>query len=129
MTELPADPRPRAVTTAFWCWLAGAVLLIVGGLLTTAVAVPLPTLFRGMGVVVAISGVGMAFVAGRTHAGDARYKRAAVALSMAIVVLVGVIALLGVLHICALLAPLALIAGTVAIRSSAAQTWFDREAR
>jgi peptidoglycan/LPS O-acetylase OafA/YrhL len=127
MTELPSAPRPRAVTVAFWCWMVAAVLLIVGGLLTATVDVALPPVFRGCGVIVAVAGAGLAFAAGRTRSGDRRFGRAAVALSLAVVVVITLIVLFGVTHLLTLLALLPLIAGTVSIRSTAAQTWFDGE--
>ena len=78
--------RPRVVTAAFWCWLVASILLIVGGLIAASVA--LPGIYRGAGVITALAGAGMAFLAGRSRSGDTRYRRAAVALSLAIVVLV-----------------------------------------
>ena len=88
------SPRPRAVNAAFWCWVVAALLLMVGGLI--AASASLPALFRGAGVISAIAGAGMAFLAGRSRAGDARFRRAGIALSLAIVVLVAVVAALGV---------------------------------
>jgi Ca2+/Na+ antiporter len=96
------------------------MLLIVGGLI--AASVSLPTVFRGAGVLTAIAGVGMAFLTGRTRRGDTRFRRAAVALSLAIVVFVALVAVFGVVHMLTLVAVIPLIAGTVLItRSSAAQ--------
>lgn len=128
MTESPSVPRPRPVTVAFWCWMVAAVMLIVGGLLTATVNVPLPMIFRGGGVIVALAGGGLAFLAGRLRTADRRFERAAVALTLAIVVVVAVIAVFGVMHLLTLLAVLPVVAGTVAIRSSAAQAWFDADA-
>jgi hypothetical protein len=110
--------RPRVVTAAFWCWLVAAILLIVGGLLAASVAVP--AVFRGGGVVTALAGVGMAFLAGRSRNGDTRFRRAAVALALTIVVLVALLAVFGVVHVLTLLAVLPLIAGTVLITRPAA---------
>jgi hypothetical protein len=63
----------------------------------------------------------MAFLAGRTRtSGDTRFRRAAVALSLAIVVLVAILAVIGVVHMLTLLAVLPLIAGTVLITRPAA---------
>ncbi|MEZ0050901.1 UPF0716 family protein affecting phage T7 exclusion [Mycobacterium sp. MAA66] len=128
MTELPSAPRPRPVTVAYWCWMVAAVLLIVGGLLTATVDPALPAVFRGGGLIVVLAGVGLAFLAGRIRTGDRRFERAAVALSLAIVVAVALIVVFGVTHVLTLLALLPLIAGMVSVRSSGAQAWFDGEA-
>jgi hypothetical protein len=111
--------RPRVVTAAFWCWLAASLLLIVGGLIAATVSA-LPMVYRGGGVITVLAGAGMAFLAGRTRSGDTRYRRAAVALSLAIVVLVALCAVVGVVHVLTLLAVLPLIAGTVLITRPAA---------
>jgi hypothetical protein len=105
------QPRPRAVNAGFWCWVVASVLLIVGGLI--AASAGLPGFYRGAGVVTALAGAGMAFLAGRSRGGDTRFRRAAVALSLTIVVLVALIAVLGVVHALTLLAVLPLIVGTV----------------
>jgi hypothetical protein len=103
----------RVANAAFWCWVIAAVLLIVGGLI--AASVNLPGFYRGAGVVTALAGAGMAFLAGRSRGGDTRFRRAAVALSLAIVLLVALIAGFGVVHVLTLLAVIPLIVGTVLI--------------
>jgi hypothetical protein len=121
------QPRPRVVTAAFWCWVVGSILLIVGGLLAASFAT-LPTVYRGGGVITALAGVGMAYLAGRSRRGDTRYSRAAVALSLTIVVLVALAAVLGgAVHMLTLLALLPLIAGTVLMTRPAAAAWADQE--
>jgi peptidoglycan/LPS O-acetylase OafA/YrhL len=112
--------RPRVVTAAFWCWLVASLLLIVGGLMAASVA--LPAVYRGAGVIIALGGAGMAFLAGRTRRGDDRFRRAAVALSLAIVVVVALAAVFGVVHVLTLLAVIPLIAGTVLITRPAASS-------
>jgi hypothetical protein len=113
MTAPPS--RPRAVTAAFWCWVAASILLIVGGLIAASVGV-LPMVYRGGGVITVLAGLGMAFAAGRTRRGDIRYRRAGIALSLAIVVLVAVVSVFGgAVHALTLVAVLPLIAGTVLI--------------
>jgi hypothetical protein len=119
------QPRPRAVTAAFWCWVVAAVLLIVGGLLAASYA--LPAVFRGAGVITALAGAGMAYLAGRSRRGDTRFHRAAVALSLTIVVVVALVAVFGVVHILTLLAVMPLIAGTVLMTRPAAASWADQE--
>jgi Ca2+/Na+ antiporter len=72
-------------------------------------------LSRGGGVITGLAGVGMAFLAGQSRTGDARFRRAAVALSLAIVVLMPLVVMFGVVHVLTLLGVLLLIAGTVLI--------------
>jgi hypothetical protein len=105
------QPRPRVVTAAFWCWVVGSFLLMLGGLIAASLNVP--AVFRGAGVVFALAGAGMAFLAGRTRTGDTRYRRAAIALALTLVVLVAVAALVGLTNGITLLGVLPLVAGTV----------------
>jgi hypothetical protein len=121
------QPRPRVVTAAFWCWVVASLLLIVGGLL--AASVSLPAVFRGAGVITALAGAGMAFLAGRSRHGDTRFRRAAVALSLTIIVLVALLAMLGVVHVLTLLAVIPLIAGTVLMTRPAAASWVEQESQ
>jgi hypothetical protein len=123
------QPRPRVVTAAFWCWLVASLLLIVGGLLVITAPVALPAVIRGAGVMTALAGAGMAFLAGRSRQGDTRFRRAAVVLSLTIVVLVALIAVVGVTHMLTLVAVLPLIAGTVLMTRPAAASWGDQEPR
>jgi peptidoglycan/LPS O-acetylase OafA/YrhL len=118
MTAPPS--RPRVVTAAFWCWLVASLLLIVGGLIAASIA--LPAIYRGAGVITAVAGAAMAYLAGRSRTGDTRFRRAAVVLSLAIVVLVALSAVFGVVHVLTLLAVLPLIAGTVLITRPAASS-------
>jgi hypothetical protein len=76
--------------------------------------------FRGAGVVTALAGIGMAFLAGRSRTGDTRFRRAAVALALTLVVLIAALAVFGVAHVLTLLAVFPLIAGTVLITRPAA---------
>jgi hypothetical protein len=81
----------------------------------------LPMVYRGGGVLTALAGAGMAFLAGRSRSGDTRYRRAGIALSLAIVVLVAIASVVGAaIHVLTLLALLPLIAGTVLITRPAA---------
>jgi len=112
--------RPRVVTAAFWCWVAAALMLMVGGMIAASVSA-LPMVYRGGGVITALAGAGMAYLAGRSRSGDTRYRRAAIALSLVIVVLVAIAAVLGgAVHVLTLLAVLPLIAGTVLMTRPAA---------
>jgi hypothetical protein len=115
------EQRPRAVTAAFWCWVVASVLLILGGLIVASAS--LPPLSRGGGVITGLAGAGMAFLAGRSRTGDTRFRRAAVALSLAIVVLM--LVMFGVVHVLTLLGVLLLIAGTVLITRPVVASWFE----
>jgi hypothetical protein len=117
------SPRPRAVTAAFWCWVAAALLLVVGGMITASVS--LPPVFRGAGVLTALAGAGMAFLAGRTRAGDTRFRRATIALSLALVILIALLAVVGVVHILTLIAVIPLIAGLALIPRPAAAAYYQ----
>jgi hypothetical protein len=110
--------RPRVVTAAFWCWSVASLLLIVGGLF--AAFVPLPLVFRGAGVLTALAGAAMAYLAGRSRDGDTRFRRAAIVLSLTVIVLEALSAIVGVVHVLTLIAVLPLIAGTVLITRPAA---------
>lgn len=110
-----STPRPLTATIGFGCWLVAAVLLMVGGLLAASADLPSlnSVLFRGSGVLTALAGLGMAFLAGRSRTGDPRFRRAAIALSLAIVVLVGLTVAFGVVHIVTLFAVIVLVVGTI----------------
>jgi peptidoglycan/LPS O-acetylase OafA/YrhL len=112
------QPRPRVVTAAFWCWVAAAFLLVLGGMI--AASLNMPVAFRGAGVIFLLAGGGMALLAGRSRSGDTRYRRAAIALALTLVVLVAVAALLSLANGITLLAVLPLIAGAVLITRPAA---------
>jgi len=127
MTESPSAARPRAVTIGYWCWMVGAVLLIVSGLASAMLGTALPLIYQGAGVIVVLAGIGMAYVAGRTRTADPRFQRTGVALSMAIVLVVALASVTSLVDRLAAIALLPLIAGTVSIRSAAAQAWFDGE--
>src|ERR1700738_1095059 len=100
-----ANPRPRIVDVALWCWATAAVLLILGGLLEITMvkfsdlrnaypaSVPdadIRSLFanyRAVAIVSMVLGMAIGYLAGRTRRGDKRFRRATVALSVAGVVL------------------------------------------
>lgn len=117
-----AQPRPRVVSAGFWCWTAASVMLMVGGMLAATVDLSIPTVYRGAAILTVVAGGGMALLAGKSRGGDVRFRRAAVALSMTIVVLVGLIAAFGLVHIVTLLAILPLIAGAVLMTRPGATT-------
>jgi peptidoglycan/LPS O-acetylase OafA/YrhL len=118
--------RPRVVTAGFRCWAAASVLLVAFGLLLALSPDNLPTLFRGMGVLFAASGLGLGFLAGRARLGDARFRRAGIALSLAIVVILAIFALYSRGPIWLLMMILTMV-GAVLMMRPPAQEWFERE--
>lgn len=140
---MSAQPRPRSVQVAFWAWLAAAILLVLAGLLLVS-AQPesahgqmqasvsedqmrvLVWFARGVGALYIVSGLAVGYLAGRTSRGDKRFRRAAVALSYAIVLLVAVFALLFQIYpMPVLLAMIALLVAAVAATRDSADAWFD----
>ncbi|MDT5014496.1 MAG: hypothetical protein QOD39_656, partial [Mycobacterium sp.] len=118
------QPRPRVVTAAFWCWVVASVLLVTFGLLVVFSRGDLPMLFRGAGALFALSGLGLGYLAGRARLGQSRFRRAAVALSLAVVVLLSIFALMS--HGLAwLLVMILAMVGAVLMMRPTAQHWFD----
>jgi hypothetical protein len=119
--------RPRIVDAAFWCWIAAALLLIVGGLITASVSiVGFPMVVRVGGVLSVVIGVAVAFLAGRSRNGDVRFRRALIALSLVVIVVIGLGTAVGLLvvHFLTLVALLPLIAGMVCMTRPDAAAWF-----
>jgi len=117
-----SGPRPRVVTAAYFLWAAAAVLLIANGLffiLESGIR-----FYQAAGVLWVLAGIGLGFLAGRTRMGDARFRRAGVAFSFALVVLLAIFSVvshaLGVLAIMILL-----IIGAVLLVRPSAQAWFE----
>jgi hypothetical protein len=117
-------PRPRVVEAAFWSWLAGAVLLVLGGLSIATSNAHIPAFFRGAGGLFAVTGFAIGYLAGRTRQGDKRFRRATVALTLALTVLVTLFALSTMGLIWLLVIVLLITAATLAMRP-AASDWFD----
>lgn len=110
----PPAPRPRVVTAAFWCWAVASVMLMVGGLIVASVNLPVP--LRVTGVLTALAGAALAFVAARVRTGgDVRFRRAAVALSLATIALVALMSVFGVVQLLTVLAVFPLLAAAVLI--------------
>lgn len=137
-----AHPRPRIVNAAFWSWLAAAVLLILGGLLALTTrfdtvrhaANPGVTdeqihsflaFYRAAGAICILLGAAIGYLAGRTRSGDKRFRRAAIALSLAGAVVIAVGAFTQVVTLPSLLAMIALIAGAGLLTRPSAAAWFD----
>jgi peptidoglycan/LPS O-acetylase OafA/YrhL len=120
------QPRPRIVNAAFWCWAAAAVLLVAFGLLLAFSTDPLPVLFRGVGVLFALSGLGLGYLAGQARLGRKRFRRAAVALSLAIVVILALFTLMSRGPVW-LVVMIVTMVGAVLMMRPSAQEWFDEE--
>ena len=152
MTETPAPAgragsRPGAVMVAFWMLIAGAVLLMMAGLLTVTtdfdtVRQTSPSwasddavrsylrLFRGMGLLFCLAAVALTGLAVRARDGDPRYRRAVMALGLAIVVLVPLAAVVtGAVLILALLSLLPIVTGVMLLNRPAVTAWFAGNAR
>ncbi|MCT7658522.1 hypothetical protein [Mycobacterium deserti] len=118
--------RPRIVTAAFWCWVVASVLLVAFGLLLALSEDEVPPLFRGAGVLFALAGLGLGYFSGRARLGESRFRRAAVALALAVVVILAMFALIsrGPIWLVAMI--LAMVGAVLMMRPSA-QQWFDQE--
>lgn len=154
MTDIAGDPdserpgsrlsssRPGAVMVAFWLLIAGAVLLLLGGLLTAATGfdtlrqdVPASVsdeslhsylrLYRGVGVLFCVAAVALAALAARARDGDPRFRRAVMAMGLALVVLVAIVdVVFGRSFIFALMSLLPIIAGVMVLNRPAVSDWF-----
>lgn len=119
----PVPERPRIVDAVFWLWLLAAVSLVVLGMLMALTRGNMPPVFRGAGILFAVAGLALGYLAGRTRAGHARMRRAAVGLALALVVLLALFTLMtgGVLWLIPMI--LAMV-GAVLIMRPSAQDWF-----
>jgi general stress protein CsbA len=138
-----SETRPSAVTTAYWLLVLGAVLLMAGGLITATLGFEtvrrtqpasvtdesvnaLLWLNRGIGMLFMLSAVALGWLARRALRRDPRFRRAAVALALAIVLVVAIASVFGGF----VLAPLALvpiIVGTVLLSRPAVVEWYAGE--
>ena len=140
----PTEPRPRSLTIAFWLLVVGAVMLMAGGLLAITLgynllrealpasysddAVRQLLLFRrGAGVLCVVTGLALAFLAGRTRNGDVRYRRATMGLGLATIVLVGIMQVSVNIGLIALLSLLPIIVGTLLLSRPQVAKWFTPE--
>lgn len=122
----PVPARPRIVETVFWLWLLAAISLVVLGMLMALTRGNLPPVYRGAGVLFAVAGLGLGYLAGRTRAGNARMRRAGVGLALALVVLLALFTLMtgGVLWLIPMI--LTMVGAVLVVRPSA-QDWFHAE--
>lgn len=145
MTAPPPASRPRVVDLAFWCFIGGAVIMIVGGLMASTAtyeggraAIPETVsddevrnyltiyLFTGIGSVVAAGA--LAFLAGRARRGDARYRLALLGLAFATFVVIGLLAVgIGVAQPVILLGLFPILIGILLLVQPSARTWYARE--
>ena len=122
----PPQQKPRVVTAAFWCWVVASVLLVAFGLLLTFSEDSVPVLFRGAGVLFAAAGLGLGYLSGQARLGHARFRRAAVALALAVVVVLAMFALISRGPIWLVVMILAMV-GAVLMMRPTAHDWFDQE--
>ena len=120
------SPRPRLVDAAFWCWLAASILLLAFGLLMATTRGEFPLSLRGFGVLFAVGGLAMGFLAGRSRAGDPRFRRAALALGLGLVVLLALfsVATRGAIW---LLIMILVMVGVVLMMRPAARSWYEEQ--
>lgn len=138
-----SETRPSAVTTAYWLLVLGAALLMAGGVITASLGFEtvrrtqpasvtdesvnaLLWLNRGIGILFMLSAVALAWLARRARRRDPRFRRAAVALALATVLVVAIASVFGGF----VLAPLALvpiIVGTVLLSRPAVVEWYAGE--
>ena len=143
MTQPTSPARPAIVNIAFWLVLAGAVLLLVGGLLGLSITVSSPDstfgadlpgdvvrssriLLGGMSVIWLIAGIALSFLAGRARNGDLRFRRSMVWMSVAVVVMVFLLTLLApkALTLPALFGVVPVAIGATLFMRPAASDWF-----
>src|SRR5258705_7149480 len=111
--------RPRIVDAAFWLWLISSILLVSFGMLLAFSQNNPPPLVRGAGALFAVSGLALGYLAGRARMGDAGFRRAAVGLALALVLLLAVFSLMSRGLIWALLMIVTILGPVLVIRPSA----------
>lgn len=144
MTTPPSD-RPKLVDVAFWCFLVGAVIMIVGGLMAATATFEAArsaidtsvsdeqvrtflTVYRVSGVGSALAAGALAFLAGRARRGDARFRLATLGLSFATVVVVGLLGFgFGAAQPFVLLSLLPILVGAALLAVPAVRTWYESE--
>ncbi len=119
--------RPRIVSAAIWCWLAAAVLLAALGLLLALNKAPLPVFLRGAAALFVVAGLALGYLAGRTRTGHTRYRRAAVGLALALVVLLAMFILIGGGGVLWVLPMILTLVGAILVMRPSAQEWFPPE--
>lgn len=141
---MPTDSRPRLVDAAFWCFIGGAVIMIVGGLLAATAtydaaraAIPAQmsddrvrtylTVYRLTGIGAVVAAGALAFLAGRARRGDGRFRFALLGMAFALVAVVLLMAVgVGVAQPLILLGLLPVLVGAALMTRPAARAWYDR---
>ncbi len=141
----PPSNRPRLVDAAFWCFLGGAVIMIVGGLMAATATFEAAratvdstvadeqvrsflTIYQVNGVVSVLAAAALAFLAGRARRGDARFRLATLGLSFAIVVVVVLLAVgIGVMQPLAVLSLLPILVGGGLLVVPGVRIWYESE--
>lgn len=141
---MPTHSRPRLVDAAFWCFIGGAVIMIVGGLLAAtstydAARATIPaqmsddrvrtylTVYRLTGIGAVLGAVALAFLAGRARRGDGRFRFALLGMAFALVAVVLLMAIgVGVAHQLILLGLLPVLVGAALMTRPAARAWYDQ---
>ena len=137
------ESRPTAVTAAFWALVVGAVLLMAGGLYAATVNFDalrqshpatvsdqalrnLLRLNRGVGILFAVGGAALAWMAARTRDRDPRFRRATMALGLTIVVVVAVASVFGG-SILSMISLVPIVVGTLLLSRRNVVEWFTSE--
>ena len=82
---------------------------------------------RGAGVLCVVTGVALAFLAGRTRNGDVRYRRATLGLGLVTILLVGIMQVFVNIGLIALLSLLPIIVGTLLLSRPQVVQYFNPE--
>ncbi|BBX66771.1 hypothetical protein [Mycolicibacterium psychrotolerans] len=141
---MPTDSRPRLVDAAFWCFVGGAAIMIVGGLLAATAtfdaaraAIPSEmsddrvrsylTVYRLTGIGAVLAAGALAFLAGRARRGDGRFRFALLGMAFALVAVVLLMAIgVGVAQPLILLGLLPVLVGAALMTRPAARAWYDQ---
>lgn len=141
---MPTESRPRLVDAAFWCFVGGAVIMIVGGLLAATAtfdaaraAIPAEmsddrvrsylTVYRLTGIGALLAAGALAFLAGRARRGDGRFRFALLGMAFALVAVALLMAIgVGVVQPLILLGLLPVLVGAALMTRPAARAWYDQ---
>ena len=135
------ESRPGAVSGAIWSLVIGAAMLAAGGLITAAVSfdtlrlvapesVPDESirsslwLYRGVGLLFVLAAAALVALTVRAGHRDVRFRRATMALALAITVIVAIVAVFIGTRILALLALVPIVVGTLLLSRPAVVAWF-----
>lgn len=119
--------RPRIVSAAFWCWLVAGVMLAALGLLLALNKAQIAIFLRGAAALFVVAGLALGYLAGRTRTGHTRYRRAAVGLALALVVLLAMFILIGGGGVLWVLPMILTLVGAILVMRPSAQEWFPSE--